>query len=274
MRRSIVKGFLIYVLALGVSIAFAFPIIWIVLTAFKTKVDVFAIPPKFLFNPTLENLRRVMEPEFAKCFQNSIVIAVLSASFSIVLGTATAYGFSRYGGFKGSDNVLFWILSLRMLPPIAVVVPYYIILNWITPLKDSRIALIAIYSIFNISFCVWLLKGFFDEVPPELEEAAMLSGYSPAQVLFRVSLPLVRPGLVAASIFCLIQTLNEFLLALMLTQVRAVTVPVYLSRLQKQFGMEWGQFAAAATIFVIPVAIFTIIVRKQLIRGLSFGRMK
>jgi ABC-type glycerol-3-phosphate transport system permease component len=266
------KVILKYVAALGATALFVFPLAWMFLTSVKPRVDVFAKPPVFIFTPTFDNYSRVLDSEFMLQLLNSAIIAGISTAFSLTLGALAAYGFSRYGRFKRADNLLFWILSLRMLPPIAVVVPFYILLRW-AHLFDTRFALIMIYSIFNISFAVWLLKGFFDEIPPQLEESAMLEGHSPPVVFLRVALPMVRAGLATTAAFCLIQSLNEFLLALLLTDVDAVTAPVGLANFQRYFGLEWGQFAAAATIFVVPIILFTVLVRHHLVRGMSFGRM-
>ncbi|RME46705.1 MAG: carbohydrate ABC transporter permease [Chloroflexi bacterium] len=261
-----------YVLTLLITLIFVFPLIWVVMSSFKTRLDLFAIPPKWFFTPTLENYKGILESVFMREFRNSLVIAVVSTIFSIALASLTAYGFSRYA-LRGADFILFWILSLRMLPAIAVVVPFYLLFRT-ARLLDTHIALVLVYAIFNISFSVWVLKGFFDEIPIELEEAAMLDGYSPPQVFLRVSLPLARAGLVTTAIFCLIQSMNEFLIALALTERAAETAPVGLAKLQTFLGTDWGRISAAATIFMLPIIIFTILVRNELIRGMSFGRIK
>jgi multiple sugar transport system permease protein len=255
-----------------ITLVFFFPLFWVVISSFKTQLDLFAMPPKWFFIPTLANYQSILASDFIHQFINSLVIAVTSTTISITLGSLTAYGFSRYN-IRGSNFIQFWILSLRMLPVIAVVVPFYLLFRTLG-LLDTHIALILVYCIFNISFSVWVLKGFFDEIPLELEEAAMLDGYSPPQVFLRVSLPLARAGLAATAIFCLIQSLNEFLVALALTTRVAETAPVGLAKLQTFLGTDWGRISAAATIFMSPVVIFTILIRNELIRGMSFGRMK
>lgn len=261
-----------YAPVLIVTLLFAFPFFWMAMTAFKTRVDTFAIPPKFVFTPTLDNYMAVLNSDFMLALENSIIVAVISTVFSIILGTLTAYGFSRFR-FRGSDNVLFWILSLRMLPPVAVMVPFFLIFTALK-LLDTKIALISIYAIFNISFAVWLLKGFFDEIPIELEEAAKMDGYSPWQVFLRVSLPMVVPGIAATALFCLIQSINEFLLAFVLTTRAATTGPVALAKFQSAVGVNWGEISSAASMLVLPVIIFTIFLRNQLVRGMSFGRLR
>jgi len=254
-----------------VTIIFAFPLYWLFATSLKTRVQVFALPPKLVFSPTFANYLQVINSWFMGNLFNSFLIAALSTIFSIAIGSLAAYGFSRYP-IKGSDNILFWILSLRMLPPIAIVLPLYVLFRALH-LLDTHLALILIYSIFNISFTVWLMKGFFDEVPKDVEESAMLDGYRPLQVFYKVVLPLVRPGLVATAIFCLIQTLIEFLVALILTNRVAVTATVGMAKFQV-LGVEWGQITAAAAIFILPIIIFTIFVRNQLIRGMALGGVR
>ncbi|MDT7947260.1 MAG: carbohydrate ABC transporter permease [Thermoflexus sp.] len=262
----------VLVLAFVATAFFFLPLLWIVISSFKTQLDLFAIPPKWVFQPTLANYINVLRSDFRAQFANSMAVALASTLFSLLLGSLTAYGFSRYS-LRGSSFIQFWILSLRFLPAVAVMVPFFLVFNALR-LRDTLLALFLVYNIFNISFAVWVLKAFFDEIPLELEEAAMLDGYSPLQVFLRVSLPLVRPGLVTTAIFCLIQSLNEFLLALALTVRAAETAPVGLAKLQTFLGTDWGRISAAGTLFMLPVVLFTILVRNELVRGMSFGRMK
>lgn len=270
--RSGFGRFLWYLPVGLIVIFFAFPLIWMVLTALKQPVDVFASPPKFLFPPTLDNYRRVIGSEYMWTVGHSVVVAIVSAAFSIVLGTLTAYGFSRYS-LRGQDNLLFWILSLRMLPVVAVIFPYFILFQRIG-LTDTLLALMLVYSIFNISFTVWLLKGFFDEVPREMEEAAKMDGYGPWGVFQKVALPLVVPGIATAAVFNIVQSVNEFLLAFVLTQREATTAPVALLNFLTPLGLDWGGISAASTMLVLPVAVFAVLVRKHLIRGMSFGQLE
>ncbi len=270
--KSLIRRVLFLVIALGITLAFVFPLVWVILSSLKTRLEIFVLPPKWVFLPTLQNYRDILHSDFMYQLRNSLLVAAISTGVSLVFGSLTAYGFSRYP-IRGGDNILFWILSLRMLPPIAVVIPFYLLFRSLG-LLDTTLALVLVYCIFNISFSIWVLKGFFDEIPIELEEAAKLDGYSPVQVFWRVSLPLVRPGLATTAIFCLIQSLNEFLVALTLTTRKAVTAPVGLAKLQTFLGTDWGRISAAAVIFMIPVVVFTIFVRNELIRGMSFGRMR
>lgn len=270
MRRSLVSGTRMAAVIL-VTIVFAFPLYWLFSTSLKTRVQIFALPPKFIFIPTLENYIQVVNSWFMGNLLNSFLVAALSTVFSIAIGSLAAYGFS-HRPLKGSDNILFWILSLRMLPPIAIVLPLYVLFRALH-LLDTHLALILIYSIFNISFTVWFMKGFFDDIPRDVEESAMLDGYTPLQIFYKVALPLVRPGLIATAIFCLIQTLIEFLIALILTNRIAVTATVGMAKFQV-LGVEWGQITAAAAIFILPIIVFTVLVRNQLIRGMALGGLR
>ncbi len=271
-KKSAIRQTVFLIVAIAITVIFMFPLLWVIVSSFKTRLEVFLLPPKWIFLPTAQNYRDIFTSDFMYQFRNSLIIAALSMGISLFLGSLTAYGFSRYS-IRGSEGLLFWILSLRMLPPIAVVIPFYLLFRSLG-LLDTNAALILVYCIFNISFSIWVLKGFFDEIPIELEEAAKLDGYSPLQVFWKVSLPLARSGIATTAIFCLIQSLNEFLVALTLTTRKAVTAPVGLAKLQTFLGTDWGRISAAAVIFMIPVVVFTILVRNELIRGMSFGRMQ
>jgi|FLYN01.1.fsa_nt_gi ABC-type glycerol-3-phosphate transport system permease component len=209
---------------------------------------------------------------FIKAIWNSMIVSILSGIFSIIMATLTAYGFSRIH-IPRADNLLFWILSLRMLPPVAVIVPFSLIFGALN-LTDTQLALVMVYSISNISFGVWVLKGFFDEISREQEEAAAMDGYGPWAIFFKVTLPLVIPGLLTVILFNLIQTTNEFLLAFVLTVREATTGPVALPQFQTAIGVQWSQISAAAALLVVPVVIFTILVRNHLVRGMSFGQLQ
>lgn len=270
-----IKQILFFLSIVLIGLVFAFPLAWIAMSSFKTRVQNFALPPLVIFEPTLENytgLFQQQNPAFMADYRNSFIIAVTSTVISLVLGALTAYGFSRHE-IKMGGCLFGWILSLRFFPIVAMVIPIYVLFRELN-LLDNHLSLIAVYCIFNISFTVWFLKGFFDEIPRSLEEAARLDGYSPFQVFYKVCLPLVWPGIITAAIFCLIQSINEFLIALSLTARGAETAPVALAKLQTAVGPDWGKMCAASSLLIIPVLIFTILVRNQLIRGMSFGKLK
>lgn len=271
-RRTSTSRFLWYLPAMAITAFFAFPLVWIALISIKPKRLIQKFPPHFRFTPTLDNFRLVFDSSYPDAIRNSLIVAVGSALFSVALATLTAYGLSRHS-FKAKDNLLFWILSLRMLPAIAVIIPYSRMATWFH-LEDTYLGLILVYSVFNISFSVWLLKGFFDEIPKEMEEAARMDGYGPWKVFGKVALPLVVPGIAVAIVFSIIQSINEFLLAFVLTRNDAVTAPVALTNVFiTTFGVNYGGISAASMVLVAPVVLIAILVRKHLIRGMSFGQL-
>ena len=260
-----------WLLMAGATLFFAFPLLWMFLTAFKSRVDVFAPVPLFLFTPTLANFTAALTgTPFPHHLLNSFTAAIASTGLALLLGAPCAHGFARHGAFRGADALFFWVLSLRMLPPVALAVPFYLGFARLG-MHDSLGALILLHAVANTALAIWLLKGFFDEVPRELEESAALEGLRPWKVFLKVSLPLVAPGIAATAVLCLVTSLNEFLFALVLTADRAVTAPVGLSNFQKYFGLEWGQFSAAASLFIAPLLVFTWAVQPHLIRGFGGG---
>ncbi len=260
-----------WLLMLLATALFAFPLLWMFLTAFKSRLDVFAPTPAFLFMPTLENYGRVLaDTPFPRHLLNSVIAAVASTGIALVLAAPCAHGFARQAAFKGADSLFFWVLSLRMLPPVALAVPFFLAFSRLG-LYDSLPAVIVLHTVANTALAIWLLKGFFAEIPAELEESARLEGLRPWPVFMKVSLPLAGPGLAATAVLCLVTSLNEFLFALVLTADRAVTAPVGLANFQKFFGLEWGQFAAAASLFILPLLVFTWYVQPHLIRGMTTG---
>lgn len=268
LSRIIVYALLI--LAVFLSIA---PIVYIFLTSFKEPELTFAIPPVWNFTPTLKNYEEVLSStDFGKYFINSVVVALASTGIALALGTLAAYGFSRFR-FRGH----FWLkmssLIPQMLPPIAIVVPLYVLfsrLDWI----DTRLSLIVSYLTFTIPLSIWMMTGFFDDVPLELEEAAMIDGCSRFGALFRVSLPLVIPGLAATAILAFLYCWNEFLYAVILTGRNARTLPVIITSFMTNKSVLWGRIAASGSLVLIPVLIFALLAQRYLIRGLAKGAVK
>jgi multiple sugar transport system permease protein len=282
------------------------PLLWIFLTGWKTPPDSISYPPKVLFEPSLEgycNLfttrsRQTSEyigslpPSASVCdeiarkrnmviagpsnfiprFVNSVIIAFGSTALSVVLGTAAAYGFSRFK-VPLKDDLLFFILSTRMMPPIAVAIPIYLMYREIG-LSDTKLGMILLYTAVNVSLAVWLLKGFIDEIPREYEEAAMIDGYTRLQAFFKVVLPQATTGIVATAIFCLIFAWNEYAFAVLLTSGEAQTAPPFIPIIIGEGGQDWPAVAAGTTIVLIPILVFTIILRKHLLRGITFGAVR
>ena len=249
-----------------------FPLLWMVQISLKEPVLAYN-PSVWLFTPVVDNYKNVfIDKNFDKFLVNSVVVTFFSTILSLILGTAAAYGFSRFK-FKYADACLFFLLVIRMIPSVAIVIPVFLIGSFMN-LIDTRILLIVTYLIFNVPFVVWMMKGFFDEIPKELDEAAMVDGCTTIQSLYKVILPVALPGIVATSIFCVISSWNEFVYALFLTSIHSVTTPTIVQSFLSIVGVVWGEMSAVGTMAVFPVLIFAIIVQKHMIRGLSFGAVK
>ena len=282
------------------------PLAWIFLTGLKSGPDSIAYPPKVLFTPSAEgycNLfttRSRQAPEyiaqlppasgicdaFARTsnmvvvgasnyvprFVNSLIIAFGSTALSVVLGVTAAYAFSRFK-VPAKDDLLFFILSTRMMPPIAVAIPIYLMYRDVG-LSDTRLGMILLYTAVNVSLAVWLLKGFIDEIPREYEEAALVDGYTRLQAFFKVVLPQATTGIVATAIFCLIFAWNEYAFAVLLTSGEAQTAPPFIPIIIGEGGQDWPAVAAGSTLFLLPILVFTVLLRKHLLRGITFGALR
>jgi len=271
------------------------PLAWMVATSFKTKPAAITTPAKFLpfagdestmnlretvlFEPTVEGYRQLARPytnkneTFFRFLANSLVIGLISTLAAVGLGTSCAYGFSRFR-IAGSRDWLFFILSTRFLPPMAVVMPVLMMYRQFS-LENTHMGLIVLYTAFNLSLAVWLMKGFIDDIPRAYEEAALVDGYSRLATFRRIILPHASTGMAVTAVFCLISALNEYGFAVTLNNSEAVTVPVFFAGLRGTTdGVPWPQLAAGALLFVIPVAVFTTLVRKHLLRGVTFGTIK
>ena len=252
---------------------FFFPFLWMISMSFKDRIQIFQIPPVLIGNPTLENYKALFEREiFGVYFGNSLVIVVATVLLALILAAPAAYALTRFN-FKRKKDVAFWILSIRMAPAIAVVIPYFFLGRFLGIL-DTKLVLIIAYLSFNVPFAVWMLRGFMAEIPVEIDEAAMIDGCSRWQVFIRLILPLCANGLAATSILCLIQSWNEFTFALFLTTTEARTLPTIVTQFLTFQGVVWGEMSAAATITVLPAVVFALAVRKHLITGLTFGATK
>ncbi len=282
------------------------PLVWIVLTGLKTPPDAIAYPPKVFFEPSLEgyvNLftaRSRQAPEymaslppptswydelvrkrnmvitgpsrFAERYLNSVIIGFGSTFLAVFLGTIAAYGFSRFK-VPLKDDLLFFILSTRMMPPIAVAVPIFLMYR-VLGLSDTHLGMILLYTMVNVSLAVWLLKGFIDEIPMEYEEAALVDGYSRMQAFWKVVLPQAKTGIAATAIFCLIFAWNEYAFALLLTSGEAQTAPPFIPIIIGEGGLDWPAVGAGTTLFLLPIVFFTVLLRKHLLRGITFGAVR
>lgn len=251
---------------------FLFPIFWVIITSLKSRVQTFAIPPVWIFKPTWQSYRAIFtEMQFSHYLLNSTVIAILNTVLVVFTGSLAAYSIARFK--TGGNNLSFWILSIRMIPPIVVAVPLFIALNKLRMI-DTHLALILLYTTLNLPLAVWIMRAFLMEIPEELEESAMIDGCSRMQAFWRIVLPLARPGLAATAIFCFIFSWNEFLFALIFTRIVAKTAPLAMTTLMTEREIYWGNICAGATLVIVPVIVFSLIVQKHIVRGLTFGAIK
>jgi multiple sugar transport system permease protein len=203
---------------------------------------------------------------------NSLIIGFGSTFLSIVLGTLAAYGFSRFK-IPGKSDLLFFILSTRMMPPIAVAIPIFLMYRTVG-LSDSHLGMILIYTVVNLSLAVWLLKGFMDEIPREYEDSAMIDGYSRVQSFYKIVLPQAATGIASTAIFCLIFSWNEYAFSLLLTSGNAQTAPPFIPTIIGEGGLDWPAMASGTALFLLPVLIFTVLLRNHLLRGITFGAIR
>jgi ABC-type glycerol-3-phosphate transport system permease component len=261
---------------IGVSLILVvvlFPILWAVMSALKSGGQAQAIPPVWFFKPKLTNyVSAFVKRDFGRLLVNSVIVSLSSTTLSVLLGSLAGYGLARYP-IKGNNAISMWILSIRMFPPIAAIIPFFLLYKNLG-LIDTRIGLIIAYTGFNLPFAVWIMRGFFDEVPRELDEATLIDGASPLKVFTTVVLPLAAPGLVATAIFAMIFSWNEFMFALILSRSRSQTMPVGVMGFITHRGVIWGEIMAAASVIMLPMVAFTLIAQKYLVRGLTFGAVK
>jgi multiple sugar transport system permease protein len=310
--RKVLLNRLAIVAVLIATVIFLGPIYWIGSTAFKPKALATTVPPTVVFQPEVTPFVRLftkrvqmtkpVTPEayaaapwwekaiydggervlkvgnsvqlsqYPNRFMNSLIVAVISTVLAVGMGTFTAYGFSRFK-IAGEADLLFFILSTRMLPPVVVAIPMFLMYR-IVGLTDTHLGLIILYVAFNLSFSVWLMKGFIDEIPKEYEEAALVDGYTRMQAFFKIVLPEATTGIAATAVFCFITAWNEYAFALMMTNRRAQTAPPFIP---SQIGSglpDWTTIAAGTFLFLLPVAIFTFALRSHLLRGVTFGAIR
>ena len=262
-----------YSLTVVIFLFFFFPIVYTFMTSFKQPIDAFSIPPKWFFTPTWDNYDMVLRrADFSKVYFNSMIITAGSTLVALVPGVLAGYALSRYE-FRHKEDLANWVLATRMGPPVGILLPVFIFAKE-TKLLDSIWLLIALYSIFNLSFVVWIMRSFFNEIPIDLDEAAQVDGASLLDVVRLVVFPLAAPGIVATAIFCIITSWNEFLWAFMLTNREAKTLPVMMNGFITEQGILWGQMSAASVMVVLPIFIFAIVIQKHLVRGMTFGAVK
>ncbi len=273
MKLSLIRGGLHYAVLIALALLCVAPIAIIFATSLRQQVDIFAEPLNFLFVPTLENYRAVLEEDqFGRYLANSLLVGLCSTLITLVLGCMAAYGLARFR-FKGRAAVAYATLLLRTVPLAVLAIPVFMIWSqW--GLINSLAGLVLLYVAVNLPFTIWLLYGFVLQVPIELEEAAAIDGCGPVGVFTKVFLPLMAPGLAAAAIFTFRIAWNEFILALVLTDRETRTLPVAASLYITDLGVDWGRVMAMGSLIAIPPLIFTFVAARQIITGLTAGAVK
>lgn len=268
------KRMAIYLLMITVVAIYIIPTFWVISTSFKLEVDAFAIPPKWIFfKPTLSNYKTAfIDYNMLPNFKNSIIVTIGSTMLALLLGTPAAYALSRFK-FKLRENIMFWFLSTRMAPPILVALPFFLISRELG-LYDTLTLLIIVNVLTNIAWVVFMMRSFFDDIPIDIDESAMIDGASWFGAFWRVVVPLTTPGLVATAVFSLIMAWNEYFFALVLTSINAKTLPAAITAFLTVHGLLWGPMTAAGTVVMIPILLFTLWMQRHLIRGMTMGAIK
>lgn len=248
------------------------PFVWMFLISFRNKADVFNLDVLFPKLVLSNYLTIFGNKALLKFFLNSIIVAVFSTLFSIIIGGFAAYGFARFE-WKKKESQAFFALSQKFLPAMAVVIPYFLMAVFFR-LLDTKLLLIIAYTSFNIPFTIWMMRSFIEDLPIALEEAAFIDGCTRIQAIQKIVFPIVLPGLVATAIFCIITSWNEFAFANFLTSVNSRTVPTSVVLYLSVSGVKWGEIAATGVLAEIPILVFAILVQKHMVRGLTFGAVK
>jgi multiple sugar transport system permease protein len=246
------------------------PILWMVISSLKPTGEITA-QPSLSFTPTLEHYEKLIggSNDISGYFVNSVVAAGVSTLIAVVLGSLAGYGLAR-SRFRGKDHVAFWIISTRMAPIAAVVLPLFVIFRF-TDLLGTTTGLIVAYLTFNLPFAIWIMNAFFADLPSTLEEAALMDGATRWQAFTRIALPLVLPGIATTAVLCLVFSWNDYAFASTFSGPDSQTLPIAASQLVTQTAIDWGQLTAIGTIVVAPMILVGLIVRKWLVTGLTLG---
>jgi len=254
-------------------LACVFPFYWMVATSLKSRVDILAAPPVWLFDPTLDNYREaLLNQGVGPSLLNSLIVASCTTLVALLLGTPAAYALARFE-FRGKRELWFWFITNRMVSPIVLALPFFLMARALN-LIDSYLVLILLYLTFNLPIVVWICTDQFRGIPRELDEAALMDGAGRFQIFYSVALPLALPGIAVSAILSFIFSWNELLYALILTRSDTRTAPVAATSFMSGYELPWGEIMATGTLIVLPVIIFSIFVSKQLVQGLTMGAVK
>lgn len=263
---------LLTLLTYVMAVVYFYPVLWMLMTGFKSEGDAVKMPPSLLFSPTMENYRLIWDSGVAAFFGNSVIVTLTSTLFALLLGVPAAYGLAMFK-LKRSEDVLFWFMSTKFLPVAGIIIPLFMLLKEIR-LLDNLWALFFLYTAMNVPLVVWMMRSFFKEVPLEVMESARVDGASDTRTFFQITLPLVRPGLISTALLSFIFAWNEFFLAVSLTATNAATMPVHMASFMTQQGLFWAKMSSVASIAVVPALLLGWFTQKQLVRGMTMGAVK
>jgi ABC-type glycerol-3-phosphate transport system permease component len=273
MRTSLWARMILTVVAAVAATLTMFPILWMIMVSLKTQNVALRFPPDYLFIPILDAYRAVLaNAGFAAGLVNSLVVSVVTLALCLVIGLMAAYAIARLR-FRGANAILFAMLLTRIFPPVALITPYFLSVQWLG-MQDTMPPLIVSYMALNLPLAVWMLKGYFDAIPEELEQCAMVDGATRWQAVTKVTLPLMGPGLAATSVFTFVGCWNEFLFALTLTSRQSRTLPTIVAEFVGDTGIEWPQIMAASTIALAPVLVATFVLQRHIAGGMTAGAVK
>jgi multiple sugar transport system permease protein len=261
-----------YAAAVALTVFFLFPIYWLFAISFKTPAEIFASPPVWVpAGIQFDNFRVLFRDGDAYAVLNSLIVAGVSTVLAMSLGTMAAYSLARFK--TGGDNLAIWIISQRLIPPIAIAFPVFLLYVWLGWV-DTYVGLILLYTAFNLPYVIWMMRGYLEDIPIELEESALVDGCTRFEVLRRVVFPMARAGLFATAVFTFVFAWNEFIFALVLTRTEVTTFTVQLSRYFGGQSTFWAKIAAMSVLGTLPVMIAVAVLQRYLVRGISLGAVK
>lgn len=270
MKTSLLKKILFLLVLVVIIVPILFPFVWMLMSSLKTQVDIISWPPKFVFTPVMQNYERVfVEQNFLQYMKNSIIVSVVSVFLSLVLGLPAAYSIARYK----QKNFSIFILIARLMPGISFLMPWYIVFSRLH-LMDSYVALILSHMLIALPLVVWVMSPYFDSVPRELEEAAMVDGLTQQSAFLRILLPLSGPGVVTATTLSFIFSWNNFMFSQVLSQQKTRTLPIAVYNFLSYVEVDWGAVMAAAVTIMAPAILLTMFFQKYVVKGLTMGAVK
>jgi multiple sugar transport system permease protein len=271
-RRHGFRLALRYALATLLVVVFCFPVYWLFIISFKTPDEIFAFPPVWYPSSIqFANYAVLFKDGDASTVLNSLILASVSTFFAMILGTICAYSLVRFK--TGGENLAVWIISQRMMPPVAIVFPVFLLYVWLGWV-DSFVGLILLYTAFSLPYVIWMMRGYIEDIPLELEESALVDGCTRWEVLWKVVLPMARSGLFATAVFTFIFAWNDFLFALVLTRTEVTTYTVQVTHYFGGQSNFWAKIAAMSVLGTIPVFFTVAVMQRYLVRGISMGAVK